>query len=245
LNNRLLPWCRRKGFTLLKQLNVDALREYRATWPDGPVSAYKNLERLRCFLAFCHQAGWIPQNPAKALKPPRLPEKSSKVKVFADEEIEKILAACDSYPRRNSWGEDNRARIRVYVPLPSAAANALKAIENGTSYFFWSGNGLRKSSVADWQRAIRRLFEIAEVVGHPHMFRHTFATDLLAKGIPMEDVSILLGHKSIRITEAYYSHWVKARRDRLEERVRELWKPAASPAGTQKEDTRQDSLEGR
>jgi hypothetical protein len=27
----------------------------------------------------------------------------------------------------------------------------------------------------------------------------------------------------VRITEAYYSHWVKARRDRLEERVRGLW----------------------
>jgi integrase len=263
LNNRLLPWCRRKGFGLLKQLTVDALREYRATWPDGPVSAYKNLERLRCFFAFCHQAGWISQNPAKALKPPRLPEKSSKVKVFGDEELERIFAACDSYPRRNSWGEDNRARIKalvltlrysgmrigdvvalqkshlkgdrlflntqksgskIYVPLPSVAANALKAIENGTSYFFWSGNGLRKSSVADWQRAIRRLFEIAEVVGHPHMFRHTFATDLLSRGIPIEDVSVLLGHKSVRITEAYYSHWVKARRDRLEERVRALWK---------------------
>jgi len=55
------------------------------------------------------------------------------------------------------------------------------------------------------------------------MFRHTFATDLLARGIPIEDVSVLLGHKSARITEAYYSHWIKARRERLEERVRELW----------------------
>jgi integrase len=55
------------------------------------------------------------------------------------------------------------------------------------------------------------------------MFRHTFATDLLTRGIPIEDVSVLLGHKSVRITEAYYSHWVKARRDRLEERVRGLW----------------------
>jgi hypothetical protein len=27
-----------------------------------------------------------------------------------------------------------------------------------------------------------------------------------------------------RFTESYYSHWIKARRERLEERVRELWK---------------------
>ena len=29
------------------------------------------------------------------------------------------------------------------------------------------------------------------------MFRHTFATDLLSRGIPIEDVSALLGHRSV------------------------------------------------
>ena len=109
------------------------------------------------------------------------------------------------------------------MPLPKTAVEALNAIENGSPDFFWSGKGLRKSAVADWQRAIRRLFEIADVSGHLHMFRHTFATDLLSRGIPIEDVSALLGYRSVGITEAYYSHWVKARRERLEECVRELW----------------------
>ena len=72
---------------ICKQLDVDALRQFRATWEDGPQSAQKNLERLRSFLNFCQQAGWIEKNPAKALKPPKLPEKSSKVKVFSAEEI--------------------------------------------------------------------------------------------------------------------------------------------------------------
>jgi hypothetical protein len=43
------------------------------------------------------------------------------------------------------------------------------------------------------------------------------------EGDPSDDVSMLLAHKSIKITESYYSHWIKARRERLEERVRELW----------------------
>lgn len=262
LEKRLLPWCEHKGFRHLKQLDVDALREFRTTWPDGALSAYKNLERLRAFLWFCHRAGWIDKNPAAALKPPKLPDKSKKVKVFTKEQIASILAACDEYPQQNSFGHDNRARVRalvltlrysgmrigdcvglrtshldgdklalntektggkIYVPLPPKAAQALRTIEDGGEYFFWTGKGLRKSAVADWQRALRRVFELAEVTGNPHMFRHTFATDLLSKGVPIEDVSMLLGHKSIRITEAYYSHWIKARRERLEERVRELW----------------------
>ena len=193
LKNRLLPWCDDKGFHLLKQLDA-------------------------------------------------------------------ILKACDECPQQNSFGHDNRARVRavilvlrysgmrigdyvgfrtshldgdklslntektggkIYVPLPPNAAKALRTIQDRGEYFFWTGNGLRKSAVADWQRALRRMFETAEVKGYRHMFRHTFATELLSKGVPIGDVSMLLGHQSIKITESYYSQWIKARRDRLAERVRE------------------------
>ena len=75
----------------------------------------------------------------------------------------------------------------------------------------------------DWQRSLRRVFEEANVGGNAHMFRHTFATDLLTRGVPIEDVSILLGHGTPAITAKYYAHFVKARRERLEERVRQLW----------------------
>jgi integrase len=73
------------------------------------------------------------------------------------------------------------------------------------------------------QRSMRRVFGEAKVTGNAHMFRHTFATDLLTKGVPIEDVAILLGHATPVITAKYYAHFVKARRERLEERVRELW----------------------
>jgi integrase/recombinase XerD len=262
LERRLLGWSKEKGLRLLKQLDLPTLRDFRATWPDSPISAYKNVERLRSFFRFCHQAGWVEKDPSVALKPPKLPEKSSKVRVFSDAQLTAILAACHRYPARNSFGHDNRARVRalilvlrysgmrigdcvsletshleddklavttqksgsrIFVPLPPTAVQALKTIHPDGKYYFWSGKGLQKSAVADWQRALRRLFLLAKVKGNPHMFRHTFATSLLTKGIPIEDVSVLLGHRSVRITEAFYSHWVKARRDRLEERVRELW----------------------
>jgi integrase len=111
----------------------------------------------------------------------------------------------------------------VFVPLPELAVDALKEIENGDEHFFWTGRGLRKSAVADWQRSLRRVFADAKVTGNAHMFRHTFATDLLTGGVPIEDVAILLGHATPAVTAKYYSHFVKARRDRLEERVRNLW----------------------
>jgi site-specific recombinase XerD len=87
---------------LLKQLDVDALRRFRATWPDGPLAGNKNLERLRSFFRFAESAGWISSNPANALKPSKMPNVSERVKVFTKAEIEKIFAACDKYPGQNA-----------------------------------------------------------------------------------------------------------------------------------------------
>jgi integrase/recombinase XerD len=51
---------------------------------------------------------------------------------------------------------------------------------------------------------LHTLFEIAEITnGHAHRFRDTFAVELLLKGTPMERVSILLGHRRMRITEKH------------------------------------------
>lgn len=41
---------------------------------------------------------------------------------------------------------------------------------------------------------------------HPHRFRRTLATDLLNKGMPIQDVAKLLGHSKIETTQAYYYH---------------------------------------
>jgi len=52
------------------------------------------------------------------------------------------------------------------------------------------------------------LKEIADVCGINknltfHMARHTFATMMLTKGVPVESVSKMLGHSSITTTQLY------------------------------------------
>jgi integrase/recombinase XerD len=123
----------------------------------------------------------------------------------------------------------------VYVPLPSFLVESLRALPPGPKpnrrYFFWSGNGLAKSAVANWQRSFRRLFTLADIRRpdgspkrcHPHMFRDTFAVEMLLAGVPIDQVSILLGHASVKITEKHYSPWVKARQIQLQQSVRNAW----------------------
>jgi integrase len=118
----------------------------------------------------------------------------------------------------------------VYCPLPPSVVEALEGLKSpSTKYFFWTGNGDPKSAVADAQRSFRRLFKLANVTGHPHMFRDTFAVGLLKHAVPIETVSMLLGHASIRVTEKHYKPWVKTLQDKLEADAMKGWPATAAP----------------
>jgi integrase/recombinase XerD len=111
----------------------------------------------------------------------------------------------------------------VYCPLPPFVVEALNGIP-ASAYFFWSGLSKPKSAVGDWQRSLKRLLILAGVPdGHAHRFRDTFSVELLLAGVPIERVSILLGHQSVRITEKHYAPWVRARQEQLEADVRRTW----------------------
>jgi integrase len=71
--------------------------------------------------------------------------------------------------------------------------------------------------------AYRKLFKHAGLVGHPHRFRHTFAKNLLLSGVPLETVSLLLGHKKLAITEKHYARFVPERQALIEDQVRKSW----------------------
>lgn len=55
----------------------------------------------------------------------------------------------------------------------------------------------------------------------PHRLRDTFACRKLLDGMQLEDVSRLLGHSSVKVTEAYYAKWTAGRKRRLEALVAE------------------------
>jgi integrase len=109
--------------------------------------------------------------------------------------------------------------------LPDVVLKALEATPRVTEkYFFWSGVGKLDSIVRSWQTRLRRLFGLAKVSGgHAHRFRETFAVDLLLAGVPIERVSVLLGHQSVRITEKHYAPWVRSRQEQLEADLVSAW----------------------
>lgn len=117
----------------------------------------------------------------------------------------------------------------VYTVLPDSVVNALEATPRMTpKLYFWTGQGKLDTAVKEWQRKLREVFDLARVDkgdanAVAHRFRDTFSVELLLTGVPIERVSILLGHSSVRITEKHYSPWVRSRQEQLEADVRNAW----------------------
>ena len=125
-----------------------------------------------------------------------------------------------------------KTHVPVYVPLPETVADLLRSLPNSSPrYFFWTGNGDPETAKKGWDRSLRRLFKTADIRKpdgtvkrcHAHMFRDTFAVELLLAGVPLDQVSLLLGHASIKVTERHYSPFVKARQEQLEASTRQAW----------------------
>ena len=75
-----------------------------------------------------------------------------------------------------------------------------------------------------WDMWLKRIFNKAKFVKcHAQRFRDTFAVALLLEGVPMERVSILLGHTPIRVTERHCAPWVRSRQEQLEADVSRVW----------------------
>jgi integrase/recombinase XerD len=116
--------------------------------------------------------------------------------------------------------------VPVSIPLPPFVVDALKACPRiSNRHWFWTGVGSKETLAGNWRRTFRRLCKIAGVQGgHPHRFRDTLAVELLLDGMPIERVSILLGHSSVKITERHYAPWVEARQVQLESDLVRAWR---------------------
>jgi integrase/recombinase XerD len=142
-----------------------------------------------------------------------------------------------------------KASSAVYGLLPHDVAEELRNVPRNAythpSYFFWSGRSKRKSEVSNWIKIFGKVLAKAserhpklfqESDGQPksahlHMFRDTFAVEYLLAGMPLEEVSRLLGHSSVLITQNHYAPWVLERQQRLAMSVRTAWSTMGMSGG--------------
>ena len=102
--------------------------------------------------------------------------------------------------------------------LPSAVVEALDKVKSiDPKFYFWSRRSTPEGGASLWRGRLARVLEDAKIEGgHSHRFRDTFAVSLLASGVSMQDVSTLLGHRSIKITQKHYAPWDQSRQTALD-----------------------------
>jgi integrase/recombinase XerD len=114
----------------------------------------------------------------------------------------------------------------VYCVLPDFVAESLRTMPRlSERYFFWTGNSTLHTAIGTWQRSLRTLFKLAGIEnGYCHRLRDTFSVELLLAGVPIEEVSVLLGHSGSRITSKHYSPWVRSRQEKLAQSLQLAWR---------------------
>ena len=211
-----------------------------------PGSAIAMLRHVRAMLRFCVSEEWLERSPMKGVampvdnRKPTQPLSVAEVRSLVNRSngSGKALLLLLRYSGlaigdavvlpmsalRNGVIVTHRQKTGtlVSVPLPEAVVAELDRIQPASdAYWFWSGVSEPVTAAKTWRDRLKRVARDSGVKGfHPHRLRDTFAVELLMSGVAMEDVSRLLGHKSITITERYYAPWNRARIERLERIVR-------------------------
>ncbi len=112
-------FCDERGISVLADVGVDALEDFRQTRKIGLVTWKVERQTLVTFFGYCVRRKWITTNPARELESPRN-LKPNEVVPYTLQEEALILAACDQigggkYNRSGAKYEQRRARAMVLL----------------------------------------------------------------------------------------------------------------------------------
>jgi integrase/recombinase XerC len=95
---RLKTFAQQRNLANVDQFTLEHLDGYRATRKLNALSWSKELQFLRTFFAFCIKRKWCEENPAKDMEMPPDPKPRPR-EPYTQDEVIKILAACDTFGR--------------------------------------------------------------------------------------------------------------------------------------------------
>lgn len=113
----------------------------------------------------------------------------------------------------------------VRIPLPTWLIQVLaETPKSGPVEWFRRPRQSIKNAHEHWRRKLAKVAAVAKVENPGfHRLRDTFAVELLLAGLPIQEVSILLGHTSIKMTEKHYAPWVRPRQIKMDSMVLAAW----------------------
>ena len=72
------------------------------------------------------------------------------------------------------------------------------------------GSAMHPDSITDWLRNFSRKYDLPHI--HPHAFRHTAASTMIANGVDLVTTAAELGHANANTTAMIYAHQIAVAR---------------------------------
>jgi integrase len=93
---QITAYAESKGYVFLDQITADDIDLFWANWKLGPRAKGKRLTTLRGFFRFCVNRKWTSESPVSSdIKAPVGSSKAANKAPFTDDEVKRIIAACD------------------------------------------------------------------------------------------------------------------------------------------------------
>ena len=201
-----------------------------------PKTLNNELSILKRFFNYCIDMQWIEANPFRLIKSLKIPIKERYF--FSDQEIEMIIENAGKYKgfyevllytgirptdcyklaKKHLDGRYltltmNKTGNRLSIPLSNHVISILETLskdcETDETLLFESfrSDRQKKNCVKTMQSNFTADFVRKNNI-NLHTFRHTYAHNMLNKGVPKEVLQTLLGHRSIKTMEIY-ANWVR------------------------------------
>ncbi len=201
-----------------------------------PKTINSELNILKRFFNYCIDMEFIESNPFRLVKALKIPIKERYF--FSDNELNMIIENADKFKafyevllftgirptdcyklaKKHLQGRYltlrmNKTGNRLSIPLSNHVISILEGLskqcESDETLLFkaFKSDRQKKNCVKTMQSNFTADFVRKNNI-NLHTFRHTYAHNMLNKGVPKEVLQTLLGHRSIKTTEIY-ANWVR------------------------------------
>ena len=196
-----------------------------------PTTLNKDIQTMKRMFNYFIDMEWTDSNPFRAVR--KFKSKSKQRYHFIPEQVKLVmdnagrfydfyylllhtgLRSTDAFKLKPEHFEGKYLMVQMnktgdflHVPLPQHVLDVLQSrMANCTLFAPLNSDRQRRNCVKN----IQRLFEpdfVRKNNINLHTFRHTYAHNMLNKGVPKEVLQTLLGHRSIKTTEIY-ANWVR------------------------------------
>ena len=233
--NWFITYCFKIGINDLIDIDNSHAHQYiinRKTTLPASSTLNKEIWFLKRFFNYCIDMEWIISNPFRSIRNVRVDSNRQRY-YFSELDVKKIMDNAGEYHDFYSFllntgirstdafnlssehlqgryivKKMNKTGDWLNIPLPDNILGIIESRKHHEFIFHELQTSFKRRKCTNHMQATFEPDFVRKNNINLHTFRHTYAHNMLNKGVPKEVLQTLLGHRSIKTTEIY-ANWVR------------------------------------